>query len=77
MHAYSVFLPCRCPITLCIMREPTSASSGITYERHAIFQWLQLHRVDPVSHVPLKRHRLAPNLNLRCMIENWVSSSVW
>eukprot|EP00798_Chlamydomonas_sp_ICE-L_P030247 gene30247-35231_t len=61
----------RCPITLTIMREPTSASSGITYERHAIFQWLARHRVDPVTHVPLKRHRLTPNLNLRCMIENW------
>lgn len=64
---------CRCPITLAVMREPTQASSGVTYERSAIFHWLQLHRVDPVTHVPLKRHRLAPNLNLRHMIEAWAT----
>lgn len=56
------------------MREPTQASSGVTYERTAIFQWLQLHRVDPVTHCPLKRHRLTPNLNLRQLMENWVHS---
>lgn len=61
----------RCPITLSIMKEPTQASSGVTYERSAIFQWLHIHRVDPVTHVPLKRHRLTPNLNLRHMIEDW------
>lgn len=58
------------------MREPTQASSGVTYDRHAIFQWLQIHRVDPVTHVPIKRHRLTPNLNLRCMIEKWVEVKV-
>jgi hypothetical protein len=58
------------------MREPTQASSGVTYERHAIFQWLHIHRVDPVTHVPLKRHRLTPNLNLRQMIEDWASKCI-
>jgi hypothetical protein len=58
------------------MREPTQASSGVTYERHAIFQWLHIHRVDPVTHVPLKRHRLTPNLNLRQMIEDWAGKCI-
>ncbi|KAJ9518483.1 hypothetical protein QJQ45_018518 [Haematococcus lacustris] len=66
----------RCPITLTIMREPTQASSGVTYERHAIFQWLHIHRVDPVTHVPLKRHRLTPNLNLRHLIDDWATKCV-
>ncbi|KAJ9518802.1 hypothetical protein QJQ45_026087 [Haematococcus lacustris] len=65
-----------CPITLTIMREPTQASSGVTYERHAIFQWLHIHRVDPVTHVPLKRHRLTPNLNLRHLIDDWAAKCV-
>ncbi|MEW5311036.1 MAG: hypothetical protein WDW38_002782 [Sanguina aurantia] len=62
----------RCPITLGIMREPTQASSGVTYERTAIFKWLDHHRVDPVCHVSVKRHRLTPNLSLRSIIEVWV-----
>ena len=41
----------RCPITLSVMREPAQASSGVTYERSAIFQWLSVHRVDPVTQV--------------------------
>ena len=53
------------PLLLGIMREPTAASSGLTYERAAILQWLHLHRVDPISKQPMKRHRLTPNLNLR------------
>lgn len=72
MPLFHAHLSCRCPITLGIMKEPTQASSGVTYERSAIFQWLHIHRVDPVTHVPLKRHRLTPNLNLRQMIEDWV-----
>ncbi|KXZ41998.1 hypothetical protein GPECTOR_227g505 [Gonium pectorale] len=59
-----------------LMREPAQASSGVTYERPAIMQWLEQRRVDPVTHVPLKRHRLAPNLNLRHMIEVWVQDRV-
>ncbi|EFJ52638.1 hypothetical protein VOLCADRAFT_102616 [Volvox carteri f. nagariensis] len=66
----------RCPITQSLMREPAQASSGVTYERPAIVQWLDHRRVDPVTHVPLKRHRLAPNLNLRHMIEVWVQDRV-
>lgn len=66
----------KCPITLSVMKEPTQASSGVTYERSAIFQWLHIHRVDPVTHVPLKRHRLTPNLNLRHMIEDWADARV-
>ncbi len=36
------------------MREPAQASSGVTYERPAILQWLEHRRVDPVTHVALK-----------------------
>lgn len=41
----------RCPITLSMMQEPAQASSGVTYEKSAIFQWLSVHRVDPVTQV--------------------------
>jgi len=34
-----------------MMREPAQASSGVTYEKNAIFQWLAVHRVDPVTQV--------------------------
>ena len=43
----------RCPITLSVMREPAQASSGLTYERSAIFKWLEQHRCAccPDAHV--------------------------
>ncbi|KAI8472927.1 MAG: hypothetical protein J3K34DRAFT_519304 [Monoraphidium minutum] len=62
----------RCPITLALMREPTQATSGITYERTAIVQWLENSRFDPVTHAPLRRRHLSPNLTLRVLMEPWL-----
>lgn len=62
----------KCPITLAIMYEPTQATSGQTYERSAITQWLQHHRLDPVTHTPLRRRHLSPNLCLRQVMEVWL-----
>ncbi|GBF99252.1 hypothetical protein Rsub_11777 [Raphidocelis subcapitata] len=62
----------RCPITLALMREPTQATSGITYERTAIMQWLEGSRFDPVTHAPLRRRHLSPNLTLRVLMEPWL-----
>jgi hypothetical protein len=30
----------RCPITLCVIREPAVTPAGISYERSALMQWL-------------------------------------
>jgi hypothetical protein len=54
------------------MREPTQATSGITYERTAIVQWLETSRFDPVTHAPLRRRHLSPNLTLRVLMEPWL-----
>ena len=42
----------RCPITLCVIREPAVTPAGISYERSALMQWLEhqhgaLHEAAP------------------------------
>jgi hypothetical protein len=54
------------------MHEPTQSTSGITFERLAITQWLEAHRHDPVTHAPLRRRHLSPNLCLRAIMQDWI-----
>ncbi|KAK9815428.1 hypothetical protein WJX72_003511 [[Myrmecia] bisecta] len=65
----------RCPITLCIMREPAQTPAGLTYERTAIARWLHAHHSDPSTKMPLRRRHLAPNLSMRCVIDSWVKEA--
>ena len=62
----------KCPITLCVMREPAVTPAGITYERSALMQWLDHQHVEPSTKRRLKRSHVVPNLTLRAMIEDWL-----
>ena len=62
----------RCPITLCVMREPATTPAGITYERAALMRWLDHQRTEPSTKQRLKRSHVVPNLTLRAMIEDWL-----
>ena len=55
----------RCPITLCVIREPAVTPAGISYERSALMQWLEHQHTEPSTKRRLKRSRVVPNLTLR------------
>ena len=63
----------RCPITLCVIREPAVTPAGISYERSALMQWLEHQHTEPSTKRRLKRSRVVPNLTLRGMIEDWLA----
>lgn len=64
-----------CPISLQIMQDPVTATSGITYDRHSIEQWLFTNRntICPVTKHPLHPDNSAvtPNHTLRRLIQAW------
>ncbi|KAK9755838.1 hypothetical protein RND81_01G054300 [Saponaria officinalis] len=63
-----------CPISLQIMKDPVTTTTGITYDRESIDQWLK-EAVDPVCPVtkqPLPMGSdLTPNHTLRRLIQAW------
>ncbi|KAL9238659.1 hypothetical protein vseg_013054 [Gypsophila vaccaria] len=63
-----------CPISLQIMKDPVTTTTGITYDRESIDQWLR-EAVDPVCPVtkqPLPSGSdLTPNHTLRRLIQAW------
>lgn len=59
-----------CPITLQVMVDPVIALDGNSYERTAIFHWLQHHSESPINRIPMDT-TLIPNHNLRKLIEDW------
>ena len=65
----------RCPITLCVIREPAVTPAGISYERSALMQWLEHQHTEPSTKRRLKRSRVVPNLTLRAMIEDWLADA--
>ncbi len=63
-----------CPITLGLMRRPTLAADGHSYERAAIRQWLARgHRKSPATNALLKHTELVPNHALRASIDDWLT----
>lgn len=62
----------RCPISLEVMRSPVSLSTGVTYDRSSIQQWLDSgHITCPATCQPLSSTDLVPNLTLRRLIHLW------
>uniref|UniRef100_A0A7C8ZJU2 U-box domain-containing protein n=1 Tax=Opuntia streptacantha TaxID=393608 RepID=A0A7C8ZJU2_OPUST len=65
-----------CPISLHIMNDPVTTTTGITYDRHSIHQWLNTATdpVCPVTKLPLSRDSdLTPNHTLRRLIHAWLT----
>ncbi|KAG0457829.1 hypothetical protein HPP92_022986 [Vanilla planifolia] len=61
-----------CPISLDLMRDPVITSSGQTYDRAFITQWMEEgHCTCPNSGQMLSHTRLIPNRALRSLIAQW------
>ncbi|XP_010038928.2 E3 ubiquitin-protein ligase PUB22 [Eucalyptus grandis] len=62
-----------CPISLEIMRDPVSLSTGITYDRESIETWLSTSKnsLCPITKRPISDMDLTPNHNLRRLIQSW------
>lgn len=62
-----------CPISLQLMRDPVTISTGITYDRSAIEKWLFScnKQTCPITKQPLSTSDLTPNHTLRRLIQAW------
>ncbi|OEL24450.1 E3 ubiquitin-protein ligase PUB23 [Dichanthelium oligosanthes] len=67
-----------CPISLEVMRDPVTLSSGITYDRDSIEHWVFTdgHGDCPVTKLPLGADDLepTPNHTLRRLIQAWCAA---
>ncbi|KAJ4827729.1 hypothetical protein Tsubulata_039368 [Turnera subulata] len=62
----------RCPISLDLMKDPVTMSSGITYDRQSIERWIEDGNVTcPLTHQVLRSLEPIPNHTLRRMIQEW------
>ncbi len=61
-----------CPITLSIMKDPYSDSDGNSYEKEAIFNWVNIHHTSPITRNPLTIDSLVPNRALKDLIDNYL-----
>uniref|UniRef100_A0A2N9GA85 U-box domain-containing protein n=1 Tax=Fagus sylvatica TaxID=28930 RepID=A0A2N9GA85_FAGSY len=62
----------RCPISLELMKDPVTLSSGITYDRESIETWLEAGNFTcPVTNLILRSFDQIPNHTLRKMIQDW------
>ncbi|XP_039135404.1 E3 ubiquitin-protein ligase PUB23-like [Dioscorea cayenensis subsp. rotundata] len=64
-----------CPISLQIMEDPVTISSGISYERRSIDKWLSTynHNTCPVTKQLLFDRSLIPNTTLLRLIQSWTA----
>ncbi|CAA6670652.1 unnamed protein product [Spirodela intermedia] len=59
----------RCPITLELMKDPVTVSTGQTYDRSSITKWLAAgNRTCPVTGAPLQTTDFVPNSTLQKLI---------
>ncbi|TMX02498.1 hypothetical protein EJD97_021356 [Solanum chilense] len=62
----------RCPISLDLIRDPVIVSSGHTYDRNSIAQWINSgHHTCPISGQKLIHMALIPNYALKSLIQQW------
>ncbi|KAL5748720.1 hypothetical protein ACOSQ2_026017 [Xanthoceras sorbifolium] len=62
----------RCPISLDLMKDPVTLSSGITYDRDSIEKWLEDGNFTcPLTNQVLRSFDRIPNHTLRKMIQDW------
>lgn len=62
----------RCPISLDLMRDPVIVSSGHTYDRHSIAEWINSgHHTCPKSGQRLIHTALIPNYALKSLVQQW------
>ncbi|KAI4347301.1 hypothetical protein L6164_008123 [Bauhinia variegata] len=62
----------RCPVSLDLMKDPVTLSTGITYDRESIERWFEDGNYTcPVTNQILRNFDLIPNHTLRIMIQDW------
>ncbi|KAG6764334.1 hypothetical protein POTOM_031800 [Populus tomentosa] len=62
----------RCPVSLDLMNDPVTMSSGITYDRESIEKWIEAGNVTcPITNKVLRSLDPIPNHTIRKMIQDW------
>ncbi|KAF8378823.1 hypothetical protein HHK36_030172 [Tetracentron sinense] len=62
----------RCPISLDLMKDPVTLSSGITYDRESIETWMEAGNYTcPATNQVLRSFDQIPNHAIRKMIQDW------
>ena len=62
----------RCPISLDLLKDPVTLSTGITYDRESIERWIESgNQTCPVTNQVLNSFDQIPNHALRKMIQDW------
>lgn len=63
----------RCPISMELMRDPVTVSTGVTYDRESIEHWIFSckKKTCPATMQPLENFDLIPNHMLRRLIKGW------
>lgn len=62
----------RCPISLDMMKDPVTLSTGISYDRESIETWIEAgHKTCPVTNQVLRTFEPIPNHTIRRMIQDW------
>ncbi|KAF2305681.1 hypothetical protein GH714_007507 [Hevea brasiliensis] len=62
----------RCPISLDLMKDPVTLSTGITYDRESIEKWIEAGNVTcPITNQVLRSLEPIPNHSIRKMIQDW------
>ncbi|XP_010271201.1 PREDICTED: U-box domain-containing protein 21-like [Nelumbo nucifera] len=62
----------RCPISLELMKDPVTLSTGITYDRESIERWIESgNQTCPVTNKVLTSFEPTPNHAIRKMIQDW------
>ncbi|PIA63728.1 hypothetical protein AQUCO_00201222v1 [Aquilegia coerulea] len=62
----------RCPISLDLMKDPVTLSTGITYDRDSIEKWVEAgNQTCPVTNQALTSVEQIPNHTIRRMIQDW------
>ncbi|XP_010279125.1 PREDICTED: U-box domain-containing protein 21-like [Nelumbo nucifera] len=62
----------RCPISLELMKDPVTLSTGITYDRESIETWIESgNQTCPVTNQVLRSLDQIPNHAIRKMIQDW------
>ncbi|KAL8105796.1 U-box domain-containing protein 21-like [Apium graveolens] len=62
----------RCPISLDLMKDPVTLSTGITYDRHTIETWIEAgNKICPITKQMLSTFEPIPNHTIRKMIQDW------
>lgn len=63
-----------CPISMELMEDPVTVSTGVTYDRRSIEEWLFVYgrTTCPATMQPLSNFDLTPNHTLKRVISSWL-----